>query len=137
MAVRVGDGGVLVRALADTGCSQTIVSRRLMGAAKVVLASGKVVAVDGSTHNCGEVELSLRIGEQMCRVSCLVLQKQLPEFEVVLGMDVVQLLGGLKVGVDEVAQFVLTARRKDMDSGLSLEDVDFTAWFDGSRWIVR
>ena len=52
-------------------------------------------------------------------------------------MDVVRLLGGLKVGVDEVAQFGLTVRREDMDSELSLEDVDFVARFDGSRWIVR
>ena len=62
------------------------------------------MAVDRSTHNCGEVELSLQISKQMCQVSCLVLQKQLPEFEVVLQMDVIQLLGGLKVSVDEVAQ---------------------------------
>ena len=40
VVVRVRDSGVLVHALVDMGCSQTIISRRLVGMAKVVPASG-------------------------------------------------------------------------------------------------
>ena len=111
-----------VRALVDTGCSQTIVSKRFVGSAKVHPAGGKVVAVDGSAHRCGVVRLLLWINGRSCEVSCLVMEKQLREFDVILGMDVVRLFGGLVVKEDAVVQLGLSAQQQVGSGVRSLGD---------------
>lgn len=105
---------------------------------------GKVVAVDGSMVNCGVASIDLIVNGRSARISALVMDRLIPEFDVILGMDMVKLLGGVCVLADSSvhfgvhmgrpAQFGLTASRK---GELRIEDRDFTARFDGYRWIVR
>jgi hypothetical protein len=58
--VVVGSGhGTRVRALVDSGCSQTIISRTLVS--EVSPSGSKVVAVDGSYLSCGTASVSLTV----------------------------------------------------------------------------
>lgn len=132
--------GVKVRALVDTGCTQTIVSKSLVS--EVTACSGGVMTVNGVEVKCGISTAVLTVCGRELRVQCLVLDSLLTYFDLVLGMDVVERLGGVNVACGKVvfgvsASSVLMDNAADGSSGLQMEDVDFSARFDGQKWIVR
>ena len=130
----------VVRALVDSGCSQAIISGRLLSSCGVgserAMSGKNLVTVDGSVVTCGEVSMPLKISGHSVDVTCLVLDNLLVDFDLVLGMDVITLLGGLQLnGVDGSVQFGLTAPCDQ--SEVVINDVDFDAHFQGGRWIVK
>lgn len=128
-----GSNGVRVRALVDSGCSQTIISKRLVS--EVFPFGGKIVSVDGSYLSCGSATVELNIDERTVKVPCLVLEKLMPEFDLVLGMDVVRMLGGFTVSsTGSSVRFGAVALG---EKGVSIDDVDFSANFDGVKWNVK
>ena len=144
------DQDLVVKALVDTGCTQSILSKRLLDrvtvsrekAGRTERGAGaptkqeRIAMVDGSEVSCSVAEVMLAFDRHSLMVRCLVLENLLPDFELILGMDVIGKVGGLSLGgaTGEV-QFGLVA--KSEEQALSLEDVDFTADFDGNRWIVK
>ena len=77
--------GVQCCGLVDTGCSQTIVSSRL-------LKSGgqprDILAVDGRNVRCdGEVYCEMLIYGNVLKLRCLVLQNLVAGIDVILGLD--------------------------------------------------
>ena len=120
------------RALVDSGCSQSIISRRFVRDVKPF--GSKVIAVDGSTVSCGEAFVEVRVDGQVVSLLCLVMDKLIPEFDVVLGMDAIKRLGGLRLHGDASLQFGLSAVGT---KSLEIEDADFQASFDGNKWTVR
>ena len=63
VSVTIVDKNVLVRALVDSGCSQTIISKNLAPAFNPY--GGRVIAVDGSTVPCGVAVMKVRVSGQM------------------------------------------------------------------------
>ena len=118
-------------------------------------ASGSVTAVDGAeVRIAGDGRLELMFDGQIVMLECLVLSKMLPNFNLVLGMDFVSQMGGVYVTGDRKVRFgrstevaeagtrmALTTEAGPMFSSvekrLVVEDVDFDADFDGSKWLVR
>ena len=92
--------GVKVRALVDTGCTQTIVSKSLVS--EVTACSGNVMTVNGVEVKCGISTAVLTVCGRELRVQCLVLDSLLTYFDLVLGMDVVERLGGVNVACGKV-----------------------------------
>lgn len=154
-------GGRKVVALVDSGCSQTIASHRLVRC--VQPRRSWVTTVDGSKVRCGLGNLELRVQGKLVQVRCLVPERLLTQFDLVLGVDMVQRLGGMAVsgdlkvrfgGVDDfqVPARVVATRNAAVAcsavtvettcsggvsaAALCVEDVDFRAKFDGLRWTV-
>lgn len=136
-----------VRALVDTGCTQTVAAQRLAHGIQWKL--GEVVAVDGTIVPCGKGYLDLGVGGRKLSVQCLVLDSMLKEFDLILGMDVIERLGGVAVSGNRGVTFgtaaVVIARSNVVlappdgpgEKIMEVEDVDFSARFDGTRWTAR
>ena len=128
------------RALVDTGCSQSIVS------AKLVRGQGKrnVATVDGRTvHGIGEANVELTVDGRRLVMKCLVMPNLVDGFGVILGMDVIKWFGRVCVGGNGVRfgglEAVAAAAALPVDekpAPVEISDKDFEAKFDGSKWIV-
>ena len=91
MLVKVGIDGKECVGLVDTGCSQTIVSSRLLSSTN---NPKRIVAVDGRVVRCeGEMDCSLIVSGIRVKVKCVILKNLLDGVDVVLGLDVIGLLG--------------------------------------------
>ena len=94
--VDVLEDGKTVRALVDTGCTQTIVAKRL---AKCVLpCSGSVIQVDGSSVKCAMGDVVVSVNSHEIKLNCLILDSMMAEFDLIVGMDVIHQLGGMHIG---------------------------------------
>lgn len=89
--------GVKVLALVDSGCTQSIVARRLARKA-VVMGSRSVMAVDGKSVSCGVTQVEMVVNGRELNFQCLVMDSLLVEVEVIIGMDVIRMLGGVSLG---------------------------------------
>ena len=118
----------------DTGSSQSIIARRLVNSSEVTPSQGKVVTVDGSALSFRMVIVPMQIGNKSFKVSCMVLENVLSEFDLVLGMDMVKRLGLVIGANDNAVRFDLAVSAAKM---MEIDDVDFKAWFDGEKWTVR
>ena len=145
--------GRLTKALVDTGCSKTIVTSRLAGFGG---SRSSVIAVDGSRVQClGQATVSLVVVGEILRVSCIVAKRLLDEVDVILGMDVIERLGGVTVrggkvrffcgaGKDDLELEEAAAPALQSDSVevkeapvIEIDDKDFMARFDGKKWTVK
>lgn len=102
--VSITVGGRGVKALVDTGCSRTIIARHLSEGSRG--SKCEVVAVDGSRVRClGESVVSAIVAGVPVRMDCIVAARLVEGFDVILGMDVINELGGLSLhnGVVEFA----------------------------------
>ena len=87
-------------ALIDTGCSQSLVSKYLVEGAA---GETTLLAVDGRMiPNVGEKDVKMVVNGQIIQSRCLIMQRVLPGYEVILGMDVIQKLGGVTIGSDSI-----------------------------------
>ena len=100
----------------------------------VVDCKDGVTAVDGNevvVEGKGQLELSID-GKDLL-IECLVLSKLIPAFDLIIGMDVIAKLNGVCIdGNSSQVKFGLTAT-----DTLVIDDVDFEAKFDGSRWTIK
>lgn len=141
-------GNKPVRGLVDTGCSTSVVHSR-----HVPQCRGEIYihAFDGSQIKCkGADWVKLRVNGKDVTVRAVVSDQLVNGVDVVLGVDVIDHLGGVTVnkgnvcfgaiGVASVSQ--KTEHRPsggidDSDSKVVIEDPDFHAIFDGQKWTVK
>ena len=133
-----------LKALVDSGCQQTVVSQT------VCRESGErprgpnqvVTMLNGEKTECGgEAPVELLVDGVLVRNVCLVAPLLVCDADVILGMDIIKRLGGVCIGRDSgvswgskhcAAGVMATEDRK-----MKIEDSDFTAEFDGHRWVVE
>ena len=102
-------GGRAVRALVDTGCTTTLVRSSLVGDR---VGESWMSAFDGRKVRCGgERPVNLEVGGTPVEVSAVAIEHLVGDLDVLLGMDVIEQLGGVTVrsnGVDfEVGQCLM------------------------------
>ena len=94
--VNVDIFGQVVKALVDTGCSKTIVSRTVVDR---VEGEGSVVRFDGSEVQCkGSAGVSLVVSNVRVDLVVLVVDRLVDGVDMILGMDVIEKLDGVFVG---------------------------------------
>ena len=125
-----------IRALVDSGCTRTIAARRLVK--KFSVNGGWVLAVDGSKVKCGVGQLVMSISGMDMTACCLVLGNLISAFDVIIGMDIIQLLGGVTIGPDRVVSFdgqdgKGCAAAVSKVEQLEIDDADFSAKFYGNK----
>ena len=103
--------------MVDTGCSNSVLSPNVCKSWKK--SKQYVVTVDGSQIPCvGKVTVPLSIDSCTIRVNCLVANSIFGGIDVVVGMDVINRLGGVIVTGDRVVFFNTLC-----DNGISIDDV--------------
>ena len=107
VAVEV-DGEQLV-ALVDSGCSRTVVARRLVK--KLARSGGSVTMVDGGSVmvDC-KGEVTMTVFGRTLTMECMVLAKMLTSFELILGMKFIRELGGIWIGPNKVELALLATK---------------------------
>lgn len=133
--------GVTLDALVDTGCSQSMVTTELVGP---VEGGKQVVTVDGRViSGVGEASVEMFVAGASLQVKCLVMRQLVGGWQVIVGMDVISSLGGVSVlrgavsfnaKMASVAASVPTAGVPD--GAVTIDDCDFYARYDGSKWTV-
>jgi hypothetical protein len=125
-----------VRALVDTGCSKSIVSKSAVQGLRTVSVNEPVVMMNGEASICAESAcLTIGVnGKEVC-VNVLV-TSVLPGFGMLLGMDVIDLLGGCHIVKDTVS-FGSDGEICAVAESNCIDDRDFSAKFQEGRWIVR
>ena len=106
-------GGRAVRALVDTGCTTTMVRFSLVAER---LGESWMSAFDERKVRCGgERPVNLEVGGTPVEVSAVAIEHLVGDLDVVLGMDVIEQLGGVMVrngGVDFGVERCLMARNE-------------------------
>ena len=132
----------MIRALVDTGCTTTIADPRIVST--MSKNNEHIIAVDGSEVMCSVGSLRLSIAGHDVNTQCLVLSSMLEQFKLVIGMDIIQQLGGVtitKTGQAEFKQFsikqTLGVVSVHTATVLHIDDVDFYAKFDGNNWTIQ
>ena len=96
-----GGGERAVRALVDTGSTTTMVRSSLVGER---VSKSWMSAFDGRKVRCGgESPMNLEVGGIPVEVSAVAIEHLVRDLDVILGMDVIEQLGGVMVrngGVD-------------------------------------
>ena len=139
MDVRVN--GKYVRALIDTGSSQSILSRRLVS--EYTTGSGCVFGVSGHAERIvGNAKVDVDIGSKRLRVNCLILNEIIEGIDFIVGMDVIAEMGGVSIKEGEVQfpseDLSLSAHSdEEAESDLIIHDKDFVATFNGEFWSVK
>ena len=143
--------GKQVRALLDTGCSRTVIATWVSGAVK--REPRQLVSVDGSHVACvGTATAVLRVRGRVMEADCVVLDRLFTGVDAVLGLDVLTRMGGVVIDGDGVSIGSQRSEKKvsseecrlTQEVGgvaaampeLVVEDQDFSARFDGSKWTV-
>lgn len=129
--------GKSARGLVDTGCSKTIVRSELVeglrGAAKVKGFHGETIVCEGTAP------VKLKVNGELVDVSVIGTRQLLEGVDVVIGMDVISRLGPIKIVQGELRFSAMhscsVASRQSLED--SIEDRDFTAFFNGSHWSVK
>ena len=123
------------KALVDTGCSRTMVHEGLTSRAteETVLA-----AFDGREVKCkGSAHAEMSVGEETVSQEVMVMDWIVGGIDVVIGMDTISRLDGVKVQ-ETLVQFgnmcaIACGEKRRPD----IVDKDFEAYFDGESWEVR
>lgn len=150
-------GDKKVRALVDTGCSTVVVKASLVDR---VEGMSRMVAFDNSEVECrGMSWLDILVAGTPVEVFVVVVDNVVDGVDAVLGMDVIDRLGGVLVskyksefGVQHGVHFggqclpvlaatqtvpVLESCKKEGEERCFIEDKDFRADFDGKHWTVE
>ena len=124
MKVRVD--GQECTALIDSGCSQTLVSKVVCRFWK--RKSAGVLTADGRTLNCrgyGKVKVEVDRFPAV-EIEVLVVDKQLLGFDLLLGINVIKLLGGVYLTESGEARF----GGLDRCAAISINELDFSVTYD-------
>lgn len=136
-----------VKALVDTGCGTTLVDASLV---EQCYGVSYVTAFNNVRVKCrGKQRVQLTVRGVRVTVDAIVTENILSGIQVVLGMDVINRLGGVSV-VNGVVEFVkkiescnlvVDSPKQEvtdyMNKALVVEDKDFIAEFDGSEWMIK
>ena len=89
--------GLKLKALLDSGCSKTIVSQKVLGKVNTRPVSERVVTMSGAVVKCTRAaSIEMLVGENTVCLECLI-ANIMPGFDVLMGMDAVQQLGGVQI----------------------------------------
>ena len=94
------------------------------------------MTADGKHVICGSGCVEMAVNGKQLQVQCLVLERLPVQFEVIVGMDIIENLGGVTVGSSH-GGVEFGAGAVAIREPISIEDVDFHAVFDGKQWTVR
>ena len=136
-------GGAVVKALVDTGCTTTMVRAHLVRMYERNEQEMYMVAFDGRQVKChGTCCIRLQVAENPVEVHAVVVDKVVEGIDVVMGMDVIDQLGGVTVCKRTVrfGEGVCLAASKPMSARNStcvIDDKDFRATFDGTHWTAE
>ena len=126
-------GGRQARALVDTGCTTTMVHEKLTTA---VSGEAMVTAFDGREVKCrGTARVQIEVAGERLEREVTVVTEIVEGVDIVLGMDVIDALGGVKVWRNKV-QFGNICAVAYSGKKPDIVDRDFEAWFDGKVWEV-
>lgn len=148
-------------ALVDTGSSRTVSSLNLVKKCGGLISgnSSRVTMVSGGNAvSMGEARLKIGVCKMRVEITCLVMYPMVADFDVVLGMDFINSLGGVSVRNRQVTfgdinipipssieSICAVAVKEDMGTGCKIETMnkqflieeeDFKACFDGKDWTV-
>jgi hypothetical protein len=130
--------GRQVSALLDTGCSCSILDPSVLGTTQLGGPSHLVSMMNGKTVLCKKIhKVSVEVSGLKIMVDCLV-TTLLSGYSMLLGMDAIKLLGGVRVGSDgsiEIQTASVATKETDVNK-LVIEDEDFICVFENGRWIV-
>ena len=141
--LRVKLGENILRGLVDTGCSDTMIRSDFV---RAVGPSCPVASFDGRVvQSKGRVCQVIGLGDLELAMDMLVVDKLLEGFDIVLGMDVVEKLGGVTVREGRVefgsrpcmVSQGLEPEPSKVAGQLEIVDKDFVASFDGVQWTVK
>ena len=126
--------GILRRAMVDSGCSQTIVLQNLV---RGTSQSVDIMAIDGRrVSSGGESSCNISFRGISRRVRCLLLPTLVSNLEVILGLDTIMQFGGVTISEQGLRFGFETAAIGIMSKDLIIDDADFNAVFDGTKWTV-
>lgn len=140
--IRIRSKGRSLCALVDTGCSNTMIKSQ-----HVDDWTGEVhtKAVDGRTVKCkGTAQVELEIAGEYVEAKAIVVDDMVGTIDVVIGMDIIEKLGGLTVG-NKTVQFGRVAcavvdetstRTMQRPGKITIHDKDFEATFE-DVWTVK
>jgi len=142
--------GIKVQALIDTGSTVSMIERQVC-CGEINEKGGWVTGVGGiKVEYKMQVSVEVTLGRRRVNSDMLVMNKLVSGVDAIFGMDLIKKLGGIQIDVDgnvswnsnrqdEKINFHVIdyASRKNMVECTVIDDVDFTARFDGSRWVVR
>ena len=138
-------GGNRIRALVDTGCSAVVIRACMVARPEGV---SYMTAFDGREVECrGLCMLDLEVTGIPVRVRAVVIDSLVEGVDVVLGMELINQLGGVTICRNQVrfgglqcsaaVREELTPRGSMGGGACSIKDKDFTAVFDGEYWTVE
>lgn len=147
----------VVKALVDTGCSKTVVHSKCISdclEATKFNEDSYIKAFNNNRVRCGSVDRLLVVvgGVSVVVDGALVVDQLVEGVDIVLGVDVIDKLGGVTVNSGTVSfnsvGVVCLSRESNYDNEvpktydekaqpLNIVDEDFNASFDGQRWVVQ
>ena len=128
--------GKIVTALVDTGCTRSIISSELVRADNLRRGSERIVTMNGSIVVCESfADVRMQLNDVFWQQSCLT-YSTLPGFEMLLGMDVVNRMGGVKIANGDVC-FPFSNAVSCAAVDLRIDDPDFSAFFEDGKWVIR
>lgn len=137
--------GMAVRTLVDSGCSKCVLSsrfRRTSGCNRSGLSvlGGSVIRSKGQ---CQVLFRSVEGGEE-AMLNCLVLDYLIDGVDFILAMDGISRLGGAFINREGQVRFGDMEAEQgasmvvlESDKSLRIDDQDFEAEFDGTRWLMK
>ena len=138
--------GKKARALVDTGCTTTLV-RAIV--AEFWEGASNVRAVDGrEVRCCRETVAKIIVRNIPLQTRVIVLEKLVTGIDMILGLDVIDWLGGATIAEGQVMfgrqDAARVVRASSNDTGqptkpklFQVEDEDFLAHFDSAKWLVE
>ena len=119
----------VMTALVDTGCTTTLINYRLMS---VCGRCGTVIAVDGRDIKCkGARQVEIKVHGVQVKVEAILMNRIIDGIDVIIGMDVINEMGGLTIKKAEVkfgdVHCAIAAHRLNV---CKIEDKDFEANFN-------
>lgn len=149
--VDISVDGKTGRALIDTGCEQSVISESFcQGIQRTARGPKRTICMLNGERTCseGNVNLSIGVDDQVVSVWCLVARELVCDADMILGMDCIMQLGGIRIDRQRRFRFnvetrIVNAISSDSQSNngvggsvLHVEDTDFRDDFDGRRWVV-
>jgi len=95
--MNISVNGQSVLALVDSGCSKTVVRRGLVREHVEGVRKNPIVLADGSAADASSGEVQLSINGKVINVECLVMESMPFGLGVLVGMDVIERLGGVTI----------------------------------------
>ena len=145
--IEVYMGSAVVNALVDTGCTTTMVKEQLVRSYETDKRETFMVAFDGrQVRCCGMSRIKLNVAKKLVEVSAVVVDEVVEGIDVVMGIDVIDQLGGVTVYRGTVsfgeamclAAIPAVGTESDNPRPIcEINDKDFHATFDGTHWTVE